>query len=168
MNALRVDPKTGFLESPSVTGFTFTAEKKTRFLELMMTEKQAGRMPNLSDLCDVVGISMTAVDRHIREDPVFKSAWDEIVLRADAQAISDCWDLRKKNPMFLFGAMRRLMPSRWNPDAKLHVSVEHSTVGSLIDKAKAVDIESSPAIAPQNEGLPSREHILTKDIEGKS
>jgi hypothetical protein len=108
-----------------------------------MSEKQAGRFPNLGAICDSVGVSMTAVDRHIREDSVFKSAWDEIVLRTDAQAMQECWNLRKKNPLFLFGLMRRIMPSRWNPDSKSTVDVNIQMAPQLIHKASAIDAELS-------------------------
>lgn len=163
MNALQVDPKTGFLESRNPSGYTFTAEKKVQFLELAAGERAAGRFPNLSNLCDVVGVNMLTVDRHLTQDSAFKSAWDEIVLRVESQCMSDMYDMRLKQPLFMFSLLRRLLPNRWNPDSKLNVTVEHSGISALFDKSKAVEAEACPASAPQLNELPSERHILEKD-----
>lgn len=152
MLPLAVDPVTGFLESRSNNHFTFNAEKKQRFLDLAMNERREGRFPDFGLLCDQVGISMTAVDRHLRDDPKFKELWDEIVLRTDAAVMRDCWDLRKKNPMYLFGLMRRIMPQRWHPEPRQSVSVDINVAGTRLDKSEVYDAELVQRSAVINEG----------------
>lgn len=163
MNPLQIDTETGFLESPSIRHFTFTAEKKQRFLEIAHEHRKAGHYPNLGEIADQVGVNIRTIDRHLMLDEQFKSEWDEIVLRTEAKCMSDMYDLRLKQPLFMFGLLRRLLPNRWNPDSRMNIQVDFKSSDGLINRAEAIDVEVSPAAAPNNACLPSEKHILTQD-----
>lgn len=84
-----IDPATGFMES---NGFlaTFDAERKTTFIRQLVANGLS-----LYDTCDQLGLSVHTVNKHYRNDPVFKEALDEA--RRD---YSDRLDgISKKNAM---------------------------------------------------------------------
>jgi len=147
MNALAVDPHTGFLTNENVNGFT--ADRKLQFLALAQEFKNQNLFPKVSVICDQLNINITTFERHLDLDPVFREAWNEIATHVEYQCISDMHELRRKNPMYMFGLLRYLNPKRWNPDAKLQISVEHNAILPLTEKARAIDAD----IAPNNEKL---------------
>lgn len=165
MNPLQIDPATGFLTSPSPTNYGFTAEKKIHFLELATAYRKESKFPKVSLICDQLGIDIRSFERHLELDTNFKEAFDEIAKHIEYECISDMSDLRKKQPLFMFGLLRYLNPKRWAPDAKLSITVDNRSVSPLFDRASSVDTDASPAGAPQSNALPSRPHILAKETE---
>lgn len=122
MNALQVNAETGFLESPSPANATFTSDKKVKFLEMAKEFRLKRKFPDVSAICDEVGIDLRSFERHIHQDEAFKNAWNEIASHIEYQAIAEMSDLRQKNPMFMFGLLRYLNPQRWNPASNANQS----------------------------------------------
>lgn len=83
MNALRVNEKTGFLESPSPNSTTFDSVKKQTFLELANQQAENEESPNITKLCKKLGITLKTFYNHLREDEVFREAWDETRLKIE-------------------------------------------------------------------------------------
>ncbi len=167
MNALTIDPATGFLQSPGPRNTGFTADKKLEFLKLAEESKRRKVFPPVSDICDLIGIDIRSFDRHLVIDSNFKSKWDELSTHIEYQCISDLSDLRRKNPMYMFGLLRYLNPKRWNPNEKQTIDININAFASALKDAPTIKdaelVESSPAIAPQLELLPSENQLLTKD-----
>lgn len=161
-----INQVTGFLDRGSANSFaTFDSGKKLKFLELADNyRKETGKWPDIGDLCEAVGTSLTTFYRQLNADPQFKAAWDERLLRGEARLTSKLHDA--SHPIAQLAWLRRHFPQRWNPEYKVTTEVSHTFVESLGDRAKAVDADVSPAIAPQIEASPSSQHILSKDIEG--
>lgn len=170
MNALHLDPATGFLESASPGSLTFDSGKKVRFLELATAYRQAKKFPKVSDICDEIGLNIRTFERHLELDTNFAAAWKEISTHIEYQCISDMSDLRVKNPMYMFGLLRYLNPKRWNPNEKHDVSISLNVFGDAIKELPTYKegeiVSASPAIAPQTEALPSESQILGRDLTG--
>ena len=142
MNQLVPNPETGFLESFSPTLQTFDSDKKLRLLQLTEDHvKSTNKWPDMGSLCDAVGISTKTFERHLAQDTVFADAFKTLTLRGKYKLESIMFDLSTKNPMYMFGWLRRYFPAEYNPDHK--VSVEHNinVLQSLIERSKVV-IES--------------------------
>lgn len=168
MNSLQVDPTTGFLQNNFTSHYGFTVDKKLHFLELATQYRKDGKFPKVSAICDQIGINIRSFERHLELDEKFAAEWKEISTHVEYDCISDMSELRKKNPMYMFGLLRYLNPKRWNPDSKLSVQVDIKATDGLIDRAQSVEAEICPASAPQTEGLPSEKHILAEDTSKES
>ena len=142
MNSLQVNSDTGFLESPSPSNATFTSDKKINFIEAADKYRKEGKFPRVSDICDVVGIDARTFERHLELDDRFREAWKEVSTRIEYDCISDMSDLRKKNPMYMFGLLRYLNPQRWNPSSNQTNQVNNISI--FVDNLK--DIGTQKAI----------------------
>jgi hypothetical protein len=168
LNALQVDPATGFLEHGGPSNYGFTADKKVQFLELAKAFRIENKFPNVSLICDQIGVDIRSFERHIAVDEPFKQAWQEISTHVEYQCISDMSELRRKNPMYMFGLLRYLNPKRWNPNEKpetaININVFSEAIKELPRYKDAEIVDTSPAIAPRQLELPSENDILTKDL----
>ncbi len=78
MSELARNADTGFLEASS--SWAFTSDKKQSFLQLVREYIETfNEFPLTHAICKKVGINIRTFDRHLREDPVFKSEWTEII-----------------------------------------------------------------------------------------
>lgn len=143
MNELTVNPTTGFLESKSNHGKNFTSEKKIKFLELARSYKeQTGKWPDVGSICDAVGVNLVTFYRHLDMDDVFKNEWEELTLRGEATLTSSMFELSTKNPMYMFGWLRRFYPQRWNPDHKVTITHDYQGInGALGEATKVIEAE---------------------------
>lgn len=62
---------------------TFDSAKKSAFLELANQQADAEECPNLTKLCKSMGITLKTFHNHLREDEVFRDAWDETRLKIE-------------------------------------------------------------------------------------
>ena len=139
MNQLVANPETGFLESFSPTLQTFDSEKKLQFLQAIQDHvKETQKWPDMGSVCDAVGISTKTFERHLVNDAVFADAYRSVTLRGKYKLESIMFDLSTKNPMYMFGWLRKYFPAEYNPDHK--VSVEHNinVLQNLIVKSREV------------------------------
>lgn len=150
---LKINETTGFLDRGSEASFrVFDSDKKVKFIEMAQNiSRNQGIIPNINELCVAVAIDPTCFYRHINIDSVFKDAWNQCLLNVEAhlQTKMSEFALRPSNYMDRITALRRIAPERWNPEYKVTTEVNHTFLGSLADKAGAVDAEVSPAGAPQ-------------------
>lgn len=139
MNALVANAQTGFLESFSPTLQTFDNDKKLQFLKLTEDHvKSTGKWPDMGSLCDAVGVSTKTLERHLANDVAFNEAYRSLTLRGKYKLESIMFDLSTKNPMYLFGWLRKHFPAEYNPDHKVTVDHNINVLQTLIDKAKDV------------------------------
>lgn len=133
-NALIVDTATGFLQNNFTSNYGFTAEKKVQFLELATAYRKDGKFPKVSAICDLIGINIRSFERHLEVDEPFKIAWEEISTHVEYDCISDMSELRRKNPMYMFGLLRYLNPKRWNPNDKSSATVNINMFADTVKK----------------------------------
>jgi len=147
LNALTVDPKTGFLQSSDSFWSAFSAEKKITFIERVnQIQKETGKWPNFAALCDEIGINPRTLERHLKIDEVFAGAFKDALLKAKWKMESGIYDLSGKNAMYALIWLRKWFPSEYNPEYKGNITVDVNVIGALTDRAKALDAEiiSSP------------------------
>ncbi len=152
MHPLSVNPKTGYLESN--VGSSFDSASKVRFLELCREFKaKEDKWPDIGSVCDSIGVTLKTFEKHLQVDEEFRDAWEELTLRGEATLTSKMYDLATKNPMYMFGWLRRWNPQRWNPDFKVNISTDYSQVKGALDGARAVfeaELVDKKDIAPAN------------------
>lgn len=141
MNALTVDPATGFLGSINGTNTldTFTADKKQLFLDKYRITA------NISAIARELGFNPATVYLHIRQDEKFKqaleSARNEISDRLESKLVE--YGAQPNHFMDRIAWLRAYRADRYNPDWKGTVNVDVSFVNAIADKAKAIDAELS-------------------------
>lgn len=147
--ALALNESSGFMDSPNSLS-TFDTPKKIKFLELASKYRsETGKWPEIGSLCDAVGVSIRSFYRHVERDPQFKSEWDEVLLRGEAKLTSKLADM--SNPIGPLSVLRRYFPDRWNPDKKLTVDVNVTSVASAVSKSEVYEAE---LVAPPTKILP--------------
>lgn len=136
MNALVVSPETGYLESNNIRAFD--SEKKQLFFQMcnQFRDKNQGKWPNFGSVCKAIGIHLVTLERHLKNDPKFAEEFRELTLSGKYEAEADMFEMRKKNPMFMFGWLRKYFPEEYNPDHKVTVDHNINVLQSLINKAK--------------------------------
>src|SRR5258707_4768646 len=88
MNALTLDPKTGFLQSRCHVGETFDGIKKQAFLELALNSVNSESTVNIASMCDQIGIGVRTFNTHLVVDPAFKEAWQEVLDRIEERLVT--------------------------------------------------------------------------------
>lgn len=142
MNPLLPNPTTGFLESASHYGTNFNSDRKLKLIETAQAyRKETGKWPDLGKLCDSIGINPLTFDRHIKLDAKFREAWHNIALGGKYQLESLMYDLSGKNPMYMFGWLRKHFPEEYNPEYKVSVTVDASVTSKLLNKADAYEAD---------------------------
>ena len=150
MNALVANPTTGFLESQSNYGTNFTSEKKLQLLEeAERYRKETGKWPDLDSLCKAAGIQPITFERHLRQDRKFAEAWRNLTLGGKWKLESLMFDMSAKNPMYMFGWLRKHFPEEYNPDYKVTIQADASISKRLLEDSQVYDAE----IVPPNEAL---------------
>lgn len=136
MNALQVNPETGYQES-SNSDFTFNSKRKQDFLELAREIiEDHHEYPNVGDLCRIIGISVRTFQDHVVHDEKFGADWHELELKGEATCLSDMYALRKKNPMYMFGWLRARLPEKYSPTAQNQLNPDFSWLKKLVDAVK--------------------------------
>lgn len=158
MNALQPNPDTGFLESinPS-TPEAFTSVKKVKLLELAKVFADRREFPDVSQLCDAVGIKYWTFHQHLQRDEKFKDAWDEIKGRVFAGLTNELSvKAKSKNGIVANIAMLRYLESgTFNPESRIIHSTDNPSVKALSDRlsvyvdAEIVDTSENPSTPGQ-------------------
>lgn len=140
MQSLTPNPKTGFLESVSNYGTNFTSDKKVKLLEeAEKYRNETGKWPDLGSLCQMINIAPMTFDRHIKQDTKFAEAWKNLMLGGKWKLESLMFDLSAKNPMYMFGWLRKHFPEEYNPEHKVNVQVDHQITQKLLDISTVYD-----------------------------
>ena len=100
-------------------------------------------MPAKHELCEAVGVSITAFDRHLRDDINFKKAWNELLLKGESFLENKMYEYGKGKSgyMHMITWLRRQFPERWNPEYKVTTKVDHGYKAGLVEKLNAIDAE---------------------------
>jgi hypothetical protein len=133
MEALQVNPTTGFLEARSPGGFTFTSDKKLKLLELARAFCDKEQVPSIASLCDAVGVKIVTFYQHLRMDEAFADAWSEIKARTEDWLIQSLGvKARSANGVVAnLALLRDVNPGRWNPEARIVHSTDTVQVKDL-------------------------------------
>lgn len=79
MNPLRPNPVTGYLESDNPNTIeAFTSDKKIRFLEMGRQYAEKRQLPDITAICDTIGIRSRTFYEHMQQDERFHEDWEEI------------------------------------------------------------------------------------------
>lgn len=119
MNPLVANEKTGFLESEGGIN-AFTSERKVMFLEACRKyrEEHNGKWPDFSNICENLGITNTTLDRHLKQDEVFREKFRDLTLSAKYKLESNLYDLGQKKGFEALIWLRRFFPEEYNPEYK--------------------------------------------------
>lgn len=152
MLALRQDPKTGFLESPSPNLCSFDAIKKTRAIELAREMVERGEMPRQSIIVKALGINPETLRHHLRDDIIFKKAWEEVIDLMEETLVNTMVTNGQKPSGYMdrITWLRAYRPNRWNPDSRIQILGDNSEhkriVTSVIDAIDAEIVTDSQVI----------------------
>ena len=147
MNAITVNPLTGYQESPNCNS-SFNSDKKVEFLKLAREIIDNHEYPNVGDICKVLDINVRTFQRHLEIDEKFAEDWRELELKGEATCLSDMYALRKKNPMYMFGWLRARLPEKYDSSRKVEINGDLSWVKKLND---AISTVNQPIIATDAE-----------------
>ena len=150
---LIINSTTGFLDRSTDNSFSvFSSDKKTKFIEMASEiSRIQGIIPNINDLCKVIGVDQSNFYKHLNMDSAFKNAWQQCLLNVEAHLQSKMTEFAQRpgNYMDRITALRRIAPERWNPEYKVTTEVSHTYLGGLVDKAGALEAEVCPVNDPK-------------------
>lgn len=158
MKQMSVDPETGFLAQPSLTGFTI--EKKKRLLELLENDPHCS---GIEAACKIVDVATSTVWRHLERDAQFRSEWERLK-RHFANRVEDvlahcALDPKKTIDRIVY--LKAYMPDKYNPQIRVEQQVNFTfdgpTFGNARDRQMVMDAQvippdNSPATVPENYG----------------
>lgn len=132
---LQVNPETGFLESPSVNGFT--SDRKKLFLETCTRiRKETKSWPDFGSVCESLGVAHQTFDRHLKDDAKFREEFRGLLLGGKWQLESNLFNLGTKKGFEALIWLRRWFPEEYNPEYQRNPTVN---VNILVDKANKLD-----------------------------
>jgi hypothetical protein len=132
VNALQVDASSGFLDADNTNAFG--AEKKIKLLEIATECVQVQKKwPDLSELCGILNLDPRTLDRHLKIDAKFADEFKAVMLQGKWKLESKMYELSTKNPMYMFGWLRKHFPAEYNPEYQNNNSVN---VQVFVDGAK--------------------------------
>jgi hypothetical protein len=120
-NTMLTDVETGFIYSPRAVGFTLALKKK--FIEIAPKY-----WPNISLICDFVGISKSAYKAHYMQDKVFRAIMDSLMEKATdrVEAAMANYALEKGNFMDRIAWLRAHRGEKYNEKRIVQVDVNMS------------------------------------------
>jgi len=136
MNKLALDPKTGYLEADNPGCNSFTIERKLKILELAQQYAKQRQFPDITSLCDAVGISYPTFTAHLRADDKFAHEWNQIRARVfhgltNELSIKAC----SKNGIVANIAMLRYLESgTFNPESRIIHSSDTNLAKAAFDR----------------------------------
>lgn len=157
MNALAVNPQSGFLDAANHNGFT--SEKKLAVLELIKSAVAQKCWPSIASLVAQVGISPKTFYNHVDADPEFAEAYENAMAPVEDQLAQNLYEQGQNANgitanIFL---LKTRWKKRWGDQNTIQIIDFTSLKGSGPDKSQAIeaDIVENPAITstqkPNNE-----------------
>jgi hypothetical protein len=118
MNALQVNPVTGFLESKNPNEITFDSNRKKRYLEMAREAAERGEWPDQHAMAKMLGITIRTVHWHFVKDEVFKAQWEECIDIIENELLKTMVAQGKRPSGYMdrITWLRAHRPERWNPD----------------------------------------------------
>jgi hypothetical protein len=150
VNALTVDPATGFLQSPSPTNtYTFSGERKQKFIDLARSCAEAGNWPHIPKLCKAIGISVMTFYNHVNGDTDFKAQWNEVKRTLEGTIAADMLEFAKRpaNYMDRVTLLRHLYPAEWGgEEPKINMNLDFGWLKMSFEgfRSTAIDAEVVP------------------------
>lgn len=165
MNKLQVNPKTGFLESPSPDHYTFSSDDKVKFIALAQTCVDRKEAPRLKAICDRIGITVRTFWNHIEQDPEFKSQWDEIRFQVEDLLENSLVALGQKANGVGAAAfwLKNKVPERWSDNPGLNQN--NSDVTWIKKLAEALNPTVKPQIVATEAEITGTQEIESKVID---
>ncbi len=126
VNPLKLNPATGFLESinPS-TAECFTSEKKLKFIELGMQYANRRELPDITAICDAVGIAHRTWLSHLQVDEKLRELWNEVKSKVFSGMCNELSvKAKSKNGIIAnIAVLRYLESGTFNPESRvIHTS----------------------------------------------
>ena len=115
---LAIDPVTGYLEPTESNKFAgFTGTKKAAFIELA----RAGMWPNVTAICEKVGITRGTFSNHIKLDPLFAQHVQELkdALCDNVEADMAGYAKEQRNYLDRITILRAHRPEVYDPAKKV-------------------------------------------------
>jgi hypothetical protein len=102
-------------------------------------------MPNITALCECVGISLVTYERHYRDDEKFHEGIREIKLKGKSVLEDKMFEYaqNKGGYMHMITWLRKEFPEEYNPDSR--ITVQHQTAADFKWLKEALE-NSKPAI----------------------
>jgi hypothetical protein len=139
VQALVVNPTTGYQESNSDSEYAFNSHRKQEFLRIAKEIIDHHEYPNVGDICRVIGITVRTFQNHVAQDEKFAEDWRELELHGEATCLSDMYALRKKNPMYMFGWLRARLPEKYDTTRQSQSIPDVSWIKKLGDAINSVN-----------------------------
>lgn len=147
MEALQVDPKTGYLFAPSLSTQTFSPALKTKFIDEAICHARAGLWPNLQAIADAMGLTVRTITNHLKIDDRLREQWQEVIEIIENRLV----DTMVTNGQKPNGYMDRITwlrahnPGKWNPEYRLQVNSDDSKLKGLhSDAIEGFIVEKEP------------------------
>lgn len=180
MNALQLDPKTGYLESRNPQGNGFTAERKVRFVELCHETITNGDWPSIEELGEAINVAPSSIYDHLKVDPLLKQQWKEIKTRLSSFYTKTLASKARLNQGTIanLAILKYLETGSWLQNLPLNPSQDNGPTKQLISQYsgaidaeivveadKSGDIEPiNPVIIPQP---PKNININSKSVDSQ-
>jgi hypothetical protein len=152
MNALAINPKTGFLEANNRS--SFKSEDKTKLIQLAQECVDRKEAPRLKAICDRVGITTVTFWAHIDQDPEFKTMWDEIRFQVEDLLENSLVNLGQKANGVGAAAfwLKNKVPERWSDNPGINqTNLDISWLKKLVEvfKPPAISTEAEITSTPK-------------------
>jgi hypothetical protein len=137
VNALKVNPSTGFLESDSIRAFT--SDDKVKLLSMVRSAAENNEWPRVSDICKQLGIGSQTFYNHLEFDPNFKREYEEAMAPVEDQLAANL----HKQGLNANGITANifLLKSRWRKrwgENNLVVNVDPGSIKELLSRSAGV------------------------------
>ena len=134
MNALQIESQSGFLTSDN--RHAFSAEDKTKIIQMAMECAEQEKLPRVSDLCKTVGISTFCFYNHLELDQEFRRQWDEVLNRIEDMLSASLVENAKRANGVGAAAfwLKNRKPERWSDNPQvLQLNGDLSWIKKLSD-----------------------------------
>ena len=168
---MEIDKATGFtVASTSWESQAFTAEKKTKFIQLASQYVEKSKnFPPIHDISRAVGTTAHTFYNHLKLDPVFKQAWREIQAQLESHFTQRIGEKAnsKQGTLANIAVLRKLTAGtdrqgEWGGDSLNPVSSESPTKKIMEHFSEYIDAE----IVPESSTNPTNNKQITGGNNG--
>ena len=156
MQAMEIDPKTGYMQSPNGNSpRIFTGESKKKFLQLASDYiRKHNNYPPLHLLAEGIGVSLRTVQTHLSQDSAFKQDWKDVLNTLQVIFTQKLGDKAQKTQGTLanIAMLRYLESGTWSPSGLNPISHSAPSKEIISQFHEAIDAE----IVPEPKQLPGK------------
>lgn len=143
---MRLNPETGFLESPLPTDTTnirfrpFDSARKLEFLGYIDDAIAENAYPNLTQISKKVGIALRTFEHHVKLDKAFNEAWQErrAQLREIFTVVLSHKAIEKNGTLANLAMVRFFESGTFNPNGQFNAITEQSGIKSVVSQLNDV------------------------------